>query len=188
MKGYLLFITTAYLNSFVVQLLSLVQLFVTAWTVARQAPLSSTISLSLFKLMSIELVMLSNHLILCCPLLLLPSIFPSIRVFSKELALGIRWPKYGSFSNSPSSEYLQLISFTINCLDLLAIQGTFKSFLQHHNLKAQVLGCSAFFMVQLSHLYTTTGKTIALTIWTFNSKLMSLLFNILSRFFIAFLQ
>ena len=135
-KGYLLFKTTAYFNSFAVQLLSLVQLFVTTWTVAHQASLSSTISLSLLKLMSTELVMLSNRLILCCPLLVLTSIFPSIRVFSKELALGIRWPKYWSFSNSPSSEYSQLISFTINCLDLLAIPGILKSFLQHHNLKA----------------------------------------------------
>ena len=138
--------------------------------VAGEAPLSSFVSWSLLKFMSIESVMLSNHLILCCPLLLLPSIFPSIRVFSKELALGIRWPKYGSFSNSPSSEYLQLISFTINCLDLLAIQGTFKSFLQHHSLKAPILQCSDLFMVCLSYPYTTTGKTITLTIRTFVMK------------------
>ena len=142
---------------------------------------------SLFKPMSTESVMPSNHLILCCPLLLLLSIFPSIRVFSNELALCIRWPKYWSFSISPSNEYSGLISFRIDCFDLLEVQGTLKSLLQHHSLKASILQCSTFFMVQLSHPYKTTEKTIALTRWTFVSKLMSLLFNILSRFVTAFL-
>ena len=139
--------------------------------------------------MSTELVMPSNHLILCHLLLLLPSIFPTIRVFSNELALCIRWPEYWSFSFSisPSNEYSGLISFRIDWLDLLAVQGTLKSLLQHHRSKASILQCSAFFMVQLSHLYMTTGKTIALTIQTFVGKVMSLLFNILSRFVIAFL-
>ena len=138
--------------------------------------------------MSIELVMPSNHLILCHPLLLLPSIFPSIRVFSNESVLRIRWPKYWSFhfSISLSSEYSGLISFRINWFDLLAVQGTLKSLLQHHRSKASILQCSAFFMVQLSHLYMTTGKTIALTIQTFVGKVMSLLFNMLSRLVIAF--
>ena len=133
--------------------------------------------------------MLSNHLVLCHPVLLLPSILPSIRVFSSESALCIKWPKYWSFSFSisPSNEYLGLISFRIDCLDLLAIQGTLKNFLQHHNLKASVPWCSAFFMVQLSHPYMSTGKTIALTIRIFVSKMMSLLFNVLFRFVIAFL-
>ena len=137
--------------------------------------------------MSIESVMLSNHLILCHPLLLLPSIFPSIRVFSKESALHIRWPKYWSFSFSISlsSEYSGLISFRIDWSDL-TVQGTLKSLLQHHNSKASVLQCSAF-IVQFSHPYITTGKTIALTIWTFVGKMMSLLLNMLSRFAIAFL-
>ena len=132
--------------------------------------------------------MLSDHLILCHPLLLLPSIFPSIRVFSNESALHIRWPKYWSFSFSisPSNEYSGLISFRIDCLDLLAVQGTLKSLLQHHSSKASILWCSAFFMVQLSHPYMTTGKTIALTICTFVSKVISLLFNMLFRFVIAF--
>ena len=132
--------------------------------------------------------MLSSHLILCHPRLLL-SIFPSIRVFSSELALCIRWPKYWSFSFSisPSNEYSWLISFRIDWLDLLAVQGTLKSLLQHHNSKASVLWCSAFFMVQLSHPYMTVGKTVALTIQTFVDKVMSLLFNTLSRFAIAFL-
>ena len=132
--------------------------------------------------------MLSDHLILCHPLLLLPSIFPSIRVFSNESALHIRWPKYWSFSFSisPSNEYSGLISFRIDCLDLLAVQGTLKSLLQHHSSKASILWCSAFFMVQLSHPYMTTGKTIALTICTFVSKAISLLFNMLFRFVIAF--
>ena len=131
----------------------------------------------------------SNHLILCHPLLLLPSIFPSIRVFSNESLLRIRWPKYWSFSFSisPSNEYSGLISFRMDWLDLLAVQGTLKSLLQHHSSKASILQCSAFFIVQLSHPYMTTGKTIALTIQTFVSKVMSLLFNMLSRLVIAFL-
>ena len=139
--------------------------------------------------MSLKLVMPSNHLALCRPLLLLPSIFPSIRVFSNESALCIRWPKYWSFSFniSPSNEYSRLISFRIDWFDLLAVQGTLKSLFQHHSLKASVLWCSAFFIVQLSHPYMTTGKTIALTRWTFVSKVMSLLFNMLSRLVIAFL-
>ena len=145
-----------------------------------------SMDMSLIKLW--ELVMPSNHLILCC-LLLLPSIFPSIRVFSNESALRIRWPKYWSFSCSisPSNEYSGLISFRIDWLDLLAVQETLKSLLQHHSSKASILRCSAFFIVQLSHPYMTTGKTIALTRWTFVSKVMSLLFNTLSRFVIAFL-
>ena len=139
--------------------------------------------------MSIESEMPSNHLILCHPLLFLPSIFPSIKVFPNELALCIRWPKYWSFSLiiSPSNEYSGLISFRVDWFDLLAVQQTFKSLLQHYNLKASVLWCSLFFMVQLSHPYTTTGKTIALTTWTFVGKVMSLLFNTLSWFVIAFL-
>ena len=124
---------------------------------------------------------------ICCLLLLLPSILPSIRVFSNELALCIRWPKYWSFSVSPSSECSGLISFRIDWFDLLAVQGILKSLLQYHSLKASILWCSAFFMVQLSHPYMTTGKTIALTIWTFVSKVVSLLFNKLSRFAIVFL-
>ena len=136
-----------------------------------------------------ELVMPSNHLILCHPLLLLPSIFPSIRVFSSELALRIRWPKYWSFSFSisPSHEHSGLISFRMDWLDLLALQGTLKSLLQHHSSKASILWCLAFFTVQHSHPYMTTANTIALTRWTFVSKVMSLLFNTLSRFVIAFL-
>ena len=153
--------------------------FVTSWTAVCQAPQSSTISRSLLKLMSIELVMLSNHLNLWCHLLLLPSIFPSIRVFFSELALCIRWPKYWSFSCSisPSNEYSGLIAFRIDWFDLLAVQETLKSLLQHHNLKASILQHSALFMIQLSHLYMTTGKTTALTIWTFVSKVMCLLLN-----------
>ena len=132
--------------------------------------------------MSIESVMPSNHLILCRPLLLLPSIFPSVRVFSNESVLRIRWPKYWSFSLniSPSNEYSGLISFRMDWLELLAVQGALKSFLQHHSSKASILQCSAFFMVQLSHPHMTTGKAIALTRWTFVSKVMSLLFNMLS--------
>ena len=139
--------------------------------------------------MSIELVMPSNHLILCHPLLLLPSIFPSIRVFSNELALRIRWPKYWSFSFIIilCYEYSELISFRIDWFDHLSVQGTLKSLLQHHSSKASILQRSAFFLVQLSHSYMTTGKTIALTIWTFVSKVMSLVFNTLSRLVIAFL-
>ena len=131
----------------------------------------------------------SNHLILCCPLLLLPSIFPSIRVFSNESALHTRWPKYWSFSFniSPSNEHSGLISFRMDWLDLLAVQGTLKSRLQHHSSKASILQRSAFFIVQLSHPYMTTGKTIALTTWTFVGKIMSLLFNMLSRLVITFL-
>ena len=129
----------------------------------------------------------SNHLILSCPLLLLPSIFPSIWVFSNESALPIRWPKYWSFSISPSNEYSRLISFKIHWFGLLAIQGTLKSLLQYHNSKASILWHSVFFMVYLSHLYMTTGKTTALTTQTFVGKVMSLLFNLLSRFVIAFL-
>ena len=156
----------------VVRSLSCVCLFVTPWTAAHQAPLSSTISQSLLKFISVESVMLSHHLILCKPLLLLPSIFPSIRVFSNESVLRIRWPKYWSFSFSisPSSEYSGLISFRMDWLDLLAVQGTLKSLLQHHSSKASILQPSAFFMVQLSHPYMTTGKTIALTRLTFVSK------------------
>ena len=146
----------------VAQSLSRVWLFVTPWTEARQASLSFTVSWSLLKIMSIELVMPYNHLILCFPLLLLPSIFPIIRVFSNESALHIRWPNYWSFSISPYIEYLGLISFRINQFDLLAFQGTLKSLLQHHNSKTSSL-CSAFFMVQFSHPYMATGKTTTLT-------------------------
>ena len=145
------------------------------WTEALWAPLSSPISWNLLKFMSVELVMLSNHVILYRPLLLLPSIFPSIEVFSNESALRIRWPKYWSFSCriSPSSEHPGLISFRMNWLDLLAVQGTLKSLLQRHSSKASILRCSAFFIVQLSHPYTTSGKTIALTRQTFVGKVMS---------------
>ena len=138
--------------------------------------------------MSIELVMPSNHLILCRPLLLLPSIYPSIRVFSNESVLCIRWPKYWSFSFScsPSNEYSGLISLRIDWFDLLEVQGTLKSFLQHHNSKASILQCSAFCIVQLSHPYMTTGKPTALTRWTFVGKVMSLLFNMLSKLVITF--
>ena len=151
--------------------------------------LSITNSRSLFKLMSIELVMPSNHLILCYPLFFPPSIFPSIRVFSNESALCIRWPKYWnfSFSISPSNDYSGLTSFRKNWLDLLAVLGTLKSLLQHHSSKASILQCSAFFIVQLSHPYTTTEKTIALTRWTFVGKVISLLFNTLSKLVITFL-
>ena len=171
------------------QLHSCVRFFATSWTVACQASLSITNSRSLLKLMSIEVVMPSNHPILCRPLLLLPSIFPSIRVFSNESVLPIRWPKYqsSSFSISPSNEYSGLISFRIDWMDLLAVQGTLKSLLQHHSSKASVLRHSAFFIVQLSHSFMTTGKTIALIIWTFVGKVISLLFNMLSRLGITFL-
>ena len=160
----------------VVRLLSCVQLFATSWTAAHQTSLSITKSGSLLKFMSIELVMPSNHLILCHPLLLLPSIFSSFRVFSSESVLHIRWPKYWSFSFniSLSNEYSGLISFRMDCLDLLAVLGTLKSLLQHHSSKASILCYSAFFMVQLSHLYRTTGKAIALTIRTFVGKVMPL--------------
>ena len=159
------------------------------WTAARQASLFITDSWSLLKLMSIESVMPSNHLILCCPLFLLPSIFPSIRVFSNESVLLIRWPKCWSFSFSISSsnEYSGLISFRMDWLDLLAVQGTLKSLLQHHSSKASILQRSAFFIVQLSRAYVTIGKTIALTRWTFVGKIMSLPFNLLSSLVIAFL-
>ena len=157
------------------------------WTAAHQASLSITNSQSLLKLMSTEPVMPSNPVFLCPPLLLLPSIFPSIRVFSNESALLIRWPKDWSFSFniSPSNEHPGLISFRMDWLYLLAVQGTLKFLLQHHSLKASILQCSAFFIVQLSHPYMTTGKTIALTRWTFFGKVMSLLFNMLSRLVIA---
>ena len=161
--------------------------FVTPWTAARQTSLSITNSWSLPKLMSIELVMPSNHFILCRPCLLLPSIFPTIRVFSNESVLYIRWPKDWSFGISPSNEYSGLISFRIDWLDLLAVQGTLKSLLQHHSLKASILQLLASFIVQLSHPYMTTGKTIALTRWTFVGKVMSLLFNMLSRLVVTFL-
>ena len=172
-----------------VQSLSCVWLFATPWIAARQASLSITNSHGLFKLMSIESVMPSNHIILCCPLLLPPSILPSIRVLSNESVLRIRWTKYESFSYSisPSSEYSRLLSFRMGWLDLLAVQGTLKSLLQHHSSKASILLCLAFFIVQLSRLYMTTGKTIALTRWTFVDKVTSLLFNMLSRLVITFL-
>ena len=160
----------------------------TPWTEARQAFRSITNSQRLLKLMSIESVMPSNYLILCGPLLLPPSMFPSIRVFSNESVPRIRWPKYWSFSFniSPSSGYSGLISFRTNCFDLLAVQGTLKSLIQHHSSKASILQCSTFSVVQLSHPYMTTEKTIALTIRTFVGKVMSLLFNMLSRLVIAF--
>ena len=172
-----------------VQSLSRVLLFATPWITAHQASLSITNSWSLLKLMSIESVMPSNHLILCRPLLLLPSIFPSIRVFSNESTLRMRWRKYWSFSFSisPSNEHRGLISFRMDWLDLHAVQGTLKSLLQHHSSKASILQHSAFFTVQLSHPYMTTGKTIALTRWTFAGKVMSLLFNMLSRLVITLL-
>ena len=160
----------------VLQLLSCVQLFAIPWTAAPQASLSFTLSQSLLKLMSTESVMTSNHLILCHPFLLLPSIFPSTRVFSNESVLHIRWPKNWSFSFSPSNEYSGLIFFRMDCFDPLAVQGTLKNLLQHHSSKASNLLCSAFFIVQLSHPYKTTRKTIALTGWTFVGKVTSLLF------------
>ena len=172
-----------------VQWLSHVWLFVTPLTAKCQASLSITNAQSPHKTMSIESVMPSKHLILCCPLLLLPSIFPSIRVFSNESALHIRWPKYWSFSFniSPSNEHPRVISFRMDWLDLHAVQGTLKSLLQHHSSKASILQLSAFFIVQLSHPYMTTGKTIALTRRTFVGKIMSLLLNMLSRLVITFL-
>jgi len=165
------------------QFLSCVRLYATPWTAACQASLSITNSRNLLRLLP------SNRLILCHPLLLLPLMFPSIRVFSDESVLHISWPKYWnfSFSISPSNEYSGLISFRMDWLDLLADQGTLKSLLQHHSSKSSILRHSAFFIVQLSHPYMTTGKTIALTRWTFISKVMSLLFNMLSRFVMAFL-
>ena len=171
-----------------VQSLSYVQLFVTPWTKACQASLSITNSRSLLKLMPIEWVMPSNHLILCHPLLLLPSIFPSSRVFSNESVLCIRWPKYWSFSFtiSPLNEYSGLISFRTDWLDLLAVWGTLKSFLQCRSSKASILQHSASFIIQLSHPYVTTGKTIALTRQNFVDKGMDLPFNMLSRLVITF--
>ena len=171
-----------------VQSLSCIWLFVTPWTAVHQASLSITNSQTSPKLMCIKLVMPASHLILCRPLLLLPPIPPSIRVFSNESALRIRWPKYWSFSLSisPSNEYPGLISFRIDWLDLLAVQGTLKHLLQHHSSKASILQCSAFFLIQLSHPHMTTGKTIALTRQTFVWKIMSLLFNMLSRLVIVF--
>ena len=176
-------------RSFQFSSVSRVWLFATPWTAAHQASLSITNSRHLLKLMSIESVVPSSHLSLCCPLLLLSSVFPSIRVFSSESFLCIRWTKYWnfSFSISPSNEYSVLISFRMDWLDLLTVQGTLKSLLQNHSSKASVLQCSAFFIVQLSYPYMTTGKTIALTRWTFVGKVMSLLFNMLSRLVIAFL-
>ena len=173
-----------------VQSLNRFRLFATPWTSAHQASLSITNSQSLPKLMSIESVRPSNHLILCRSLLLPPSIFPSIRVFSNDSVLPIRCPKYWSFSFSisPSNEYSGLISFRMDWLDLLAVQGTLKSLLQRHSSKASILQCSAFFIVQLSHPYMTTGKTIGLTRWTFVDKVMSLLFNMQSRLVITFLS
>ena len=170
------------MNVFIKLLLSHIWLFATPWIAAGQASLSFTVSQSSLKLMSIESAVPSNHFILCCSLFLLPSIFPCIRVFSSELALCIRWPKSWSFtfSISPSHEYSGLISLMIDWFDLLAPQETLESLLQHLVSESSVLWCSAFFMVQLSHLYMTTGKTIALTIWTLVSKVMSLFFNMLS--------
>ena len=172
-----------------VQLLSHVWLSAIPWTAACQTSLSITNSQSLLKLLSIESVTPSTHLNLCRPLLLPPAIFPSIRVFSNESVLHIRWPKYWSFSFniSPSNEYSGLISFRMDWLDLLAVQGTLNSLLQHHSSKASILQHSAFFMVRLSHPYMTTGKTIALTRRTFVGKVMSLLFIMLSSLAITFL-
>ena len=176
-----------YMSS-LVQLLSRVWLFATPWRTAHQASLSITNSWNLLKLMSIESVMPSNHLIVCRPLLLLPpSIFPSNKVFSNESALRIRWPKYWSLSISPSNDYSVLISFRIDWFDFLAVQRTLKSFLQHHSSNASILRCSAFFMVHLLHSYMIIGKTTALTIWTFVGKVMTLLFNMRFSFVIDFL-
>ena len=172
-----------------VQSLSWIWLFVTPGTAAHQASLSITNCRSLLKLMSIESMTPSNHLILCRPLLLPPSIFPSIRVFSKEWVLCNRWPKYWSFSFSisPFNECSGRISFRMDRLDLPAAQGTLKSLLQHHSSKVSILWHSAFFIVQLSHPYMTTGKTVALIRWTFVDKVMSLLFKMLSRLVITYL-
>ena len=173
----------------IVQSLNHVLLSATPWTVALQTSLSFIISCSFLKFMSTESVMLPNQPNPLPPPLLLPSVFPSIRVFFNESVLRIRWPKYWSFSFSisHSSEYSGLISFRTGWLDLLAVQGTLKSLLQHHSSKASILWYSVFFIVQLSHLYITTGKTIALTVWIFVGKVIALLFNTLSRFVIAFL-
>ena len=169
-----------------VQLLSRVRPSVTPWTAAHQASLSIANSRSLLKLVSVDRVMPSNHLILCHPLLLLPSILSIIRVFSNASDFRIRWPKCWSFRISPSNEYSRLISFRMAWLDLFAVQGTLKSLLQHHSSKASILRPSAFFTVQLSHPYMTAGNTIALTRQTFVGKVMSLLFNMLSRLVITF--
>ena len=198
MHSYVLFFPTKYHRMVIlqdvqlssVQTLSHVQIFAAPWTLASQASPSITNSQNLHKFMSIELVMPSNHLILCCPLLLMPLIFPSIRVFSSESVLRIRCPKYWSFnfSISRSNDYSGLISFRIERLDLLAVQGTLNSLLQDHSSKASILWCSAFFIVQLLHPYMTTGKSTALTRQTFVGKVMSLFFNMLSRLVIAFFQ
>ena len=164
-----------------------VLLFATPWTAARQTSLSISISWDWLKLMSFESVIPSNHLILCHPFLLLPYIFPTIMVFSNESDLHIRWPKYWSFSISPSNEYSGLISFRINWFDLLAVQGTLKSLLQHHISKTSILRCSAFFMVQLSHPYMITGQNHSFYYIGLVGKVMSLLFNTLSQFVIALL-
>ena len=171
-----------------VQSLSHVWHFATPWTAAHQASLSFTNSQSLLKLMSIESVMPSNYLILCWPLFPQPSIFPSIRIFSNESVLCIRWPKFWSFSVSvnPSNEYSGLICFSMDWLDLLAVQGTLKSLLQHHSSKVSILRHSAFFMLPLSNPVMTTGKIKALTRWTFVGKVMSLFLNMLSRLVITF--
>ena len=187
-KTWKMLLSVPFLNtqfSLVVQLCSTLR----PYEQKHASPPSITNSRSLFKFMSIELEMPSNHLILCRPLLLPPSIFPSIRIFSIESVLWIRWPKYCnfSFSISPSTEYSGLISFRMDWLDLLAVQGTLNSLLQHHSSKASILQCSALFIVQLSHPYMTTGKPIALTRWTFVGKVMSQLFNMLSRLVIGFL-
>ena len=166
---------------------SRVQFFVIPWTAACQASLSFTIFQSLLKPMSLESVMPSSHLVLCRPLLLLPSVFPSIRVFYNESALYIRWPKYWSFSISPLNAYSGLNSFRIDWFDLLAVQGTLKKLLQQHSSKASILQRSDFFLVRLSHPYMTVGKTIVLTRWTFLGKVMSLLFSMLPRLIIGFL-
>ena len=181
-------LSTAQFNS--VQSFSRVRLFATPLTAAHQASLSVTNSQSLLKLVSIESVMPSNHLILCRPFITPPSISPSIRVFSNDSVLHIRWPNYWSFSFSisPSNEHPGLISFSMGWLDLFAVQGTLKSHLQHNSSKASILWNSAFFIVQLSHPYRTTGKTIALTRQNFVGKVMSLLCNMLSKFVIAFLS
>ena len=189
-KEYVSYVLSLELHSAVVFVESLchVWLFVIPWTVAaHQTPLFSTISQSLLRFMSIESVMLSNCLIFCHPILLWPLIFPSIRVFFNESALWIKWPKYWSFSISPFNEYSGLTSFRIDWFDLFAVQGTLKSLLQHHSLKASILRRSAFFMIQFSHPYMTTRKTIALIIQTFVGKVIFLLFNVLSRFVLRLL-
>ena len=177
------------LHDSLVQSLSHIRLFVTPWTAAHQASLSITNSRILLKLKFVELVTPSNHLILCTPFLLPPSIFPSIRVFSNESVLRLKWPKYWNFnfSISPSNEYSGLISFRMDWLDFLAVQGTLKSLLQQHSSKASILQHSAVFIVQLPHPYMTIGKIIVLTRGTFVGKVMSLLFNMLSRLVITFL-